>query len=58
VGGKNAGIKGGRFVRYPQGTPLANLHLTLLDKMGISLDKFGDSTSKLNNLGDAVLPTL
>jgi hypothetical protein len=57
IGGKNTGIKGGRYVRYPQGTPLANLHLTLLDKMGVSLEKFGDSTGKLENLGDALLPT-
>ena len=34
VGGKAAGIKGGRYVRYPQGTPLANLHVTLLEKLG------------------------
>ena len=33
VGGKATGIKGGRYVRYPKGTPLANLHVTLLDKM-------------------------
>ena len=50
IGGKAAGIKGGRFVRYPQGTPLANLHVTLLDKLGLPVEAFGDSTGKLTGL--------
>jgi hypothetical protein len=50
VGGKAAGIHGGRYVRYEQGTPLANLHVTLLDRLGINVEKFGDSTGKLGNL--------
>ena len=41
------GIKGGRHVRYPAGTPLCNLHLSLLDKLGLSADRFGDSTGRL-----------
>jgi hypothetical protein len=52
VGGKAAGIKGGRYIRQSQGTPLANLHMTILDKLGIHVDKFGDSTGLLTNLGD------
>jgi hypothetical protein len=55
VGGKAAGIKGGRYVRHPQGTPLANLHVTLLDKLGVRVEKFGDSTGKLETLGDKIL---
>ena len=39
-----AGIKGGRYVRYAKGTPLANLHVTVLDKLGVQVEKFGDST--------------
>jgi hypothetical protein len=58
VGGKAAGIAGGRYLRFPQGTPLANLHLTLLDKLGISIDKFGDSTGKLNSIFDAGLANI
>jgi hypothetical protein len=58
VGGKAAGITGGRYMRYPQGTPLANLHLTILDKLGVPLEKFGDSTGKLTNLGDHTLPNV
>jgi hypothetical protein len=57
VGGKGAGINGGRYVRYPQGTPLANLHVTLLDKLGVRVEKFGDSTGKVN-LGDVGLSGL
>jgi Protein of unknown function (DUF1552) len=43
-----AGIKGGRHVRYPRGTPMGNLLLTMLDKANVpSVDKFGDSTGRL-----------
>ncbi|HEV8316563.1 MAG TPA: DUF1552 domain-containing protein [Vicinamibacterales bacterium] len=50
VGGKAAGIKGGRYIRQPKGTPLANLHLTILDKLGFPLEKLGDSTGRLDRL--------
>jgi hypothetical protein len=52
VGGKSAGVKSGRYVRYPQGTPLANLHVTLLDRLGVHVDKFGDSAGPLDNISD------
>jgi hypothetical protein len=45
-------VKGGRHVRLPADTPLANLHLTVLDKMGIAAERFGDSTSGLRVLSD------
>ncbi|HWP85033.1 MAG TPA: DUF1552 domain-containing protein [Terriglobia bacterium] len=41
---------GGRHIRYPQATPLANLYLTMFEKLGIPLDNIGDSTGKLNLL--------
>ncbi|MBI4459812.1 MAG: DUF1552 domain-containing protein [Acidobacteria bacterium] len=50
VGGKSVGIRGGRHIRYPKGTPLANLYMTMLDKLGVPIEKFGDSTGKLNSL--------
>jgi hypothetical protein len=50
AGGKAAGLRGGRHVRYEKPTPLANLHLTLLDKAGVRLDSFADSTGKLDEL--------
>ena len=52
VGNKTFGITGGRHIRYPEGTPLANLQLTLLDKVGVHVDQFGDSTGELNLLSD------
>jgi hypothetical protein len=44
------GIRGGRHVRCNKATPLANLHLTLLDKVGARLDMFGDSNGKVDGL--------
>ena len=43
---------GGRHVRLPEDTPLANLHLTIIDKMGIPAERFADSTSGLNVLSE------
>jgi uncharacterized protein DUF1552 len=50
VGGQASGITGGRYIRYEKGTPLANLHMTILEKMGIAIEKFGDSTGKVDRL--------
>ena len=52
AGGGAGQIKGGRHVKSPLDTPLANLHLTLLDKMGISVERFGDSTGKIELLSN------
>jgi hypothetical protein len=49
VGG-GMGVKGGRHIRYPKDTPLANLQLALLDKLGIPVENFGDSNGKLDLL--------
>ena len=43
-GGAAGRVKGDRHLKYPDGTPATNLHLTLLDKMGISVEKMSDST--------------
>jgi hypothetical protein len=40
------GVKGGYHIKYPNETPLANLHLTLVDSMGVKLDHFVDSTGR------------
>ena len=50
AGGAAAGMKGGRHLRSAQPVPLANLHLTLLDKAGVQLDRFGDSRGKIGGL--------
>jgi hypothetical protein len=44
IGGANGKIKGGQHLRYPDRTPLANLHLTLLERAGVPIDKLGDSS--------------
>jgi Protein of unknown function (DUF1552) len=54
AGGGAYGLKGGRHIKYEKGTPLANLHLTLLDRVGVRLDSFGDSDSKIEDLFDTV----
>ena len=50
VGGKDTGIKTGRHIRVPRGTPLTNLQLALLERMGCNVDSFGDSNGVLNIL--------
>jgi Protein of unknown function (DUF1552). len=47
--GKAGGrIEGNRHLRFPDHTPLANLHLALLEKFGIHRDSFGNSTGMLD----------
>jgi Protein of unknown function (DUF1552) len=49
VGGGAAGIKGGRHMRFPKGTPMTNLLLTMLDKANVpNVEKLGDSTGRLD----------
>lgn len=50
VGGGGGTLKGGRHLVYPEHTPLANLQLTLMDKLGVPLEKFGDSNGRLAEL--------
>jgi hypothetical protein len=50
AGGAATGLKGGRHIRCPKGTNLANLHLTLLDRVGVHLDSFMDSTGEVEDL--------
>ena len=54
AGGAGCGMTGGQHIRYAEQTPLANLHLTLLDRVGVRLDSFGDSTAQIANLFDPV----
>jgi hypothetical protein len=48
AGGKPT--RSGRVIKYAQPTPLANLHLTLLDRVGVHADSFADSTGKIQEL--------
>ena len=46
VGGGGGKIKGGRHIRYPKGTPMTNLYLSMLDMMAIPVENLGDSTGE------------
>lgn len=43
-------IQQGRHVKYSNGTPLTNLYLSMLDRLGAKVDKLGDSSGRLTNL--------
>lgn len=48
LGGASGRLKGGRHVKFSDGTPLANMHLSLLDKLGVRIDVHGNSTGPIN----------
>ncbi|HTU92780.1 MAG TPA: DUF1552 domain-containing protein [Gemmataceae bacterium] len=51
LAGKGGGtLKTGRHLRYPKETPLMNLYLCMLDRVGIHVDSFGDSKGRLTGL--------
>ncbi len=50
AGGAAGNMQGGRHLNCSTSTPLANLHLTLLDKVGVRLDSFADSDGKFDEL--------
>ena len=50
AGGAAGSMQGGRHIKYDEPVPLANLHLTLLEKAGIHLDSFGDSQGTIDEL--------
>jgi hypothetical protein len=50
AGGGGGSIKPGRHIRYDSLTPMTNLYLSLLDRMGVRADRIGDSTGRLAQL--------
>jgi hypothetical protein len=50
VGGRDLHLKGNRHVKFAKGTPLANLMLGVMDRFGVNVDTFGDSTSEIDLL--------
>lgn len=50
VGGGGGTLKPGRRVVFRRETPFCNLHLSLMDRMGVEVDSFGDSTGRLPGL--------
>jgi hypothetical protein len=49
-GGGGGTLTPGRHVRVSKETPMANLFLELMDRMGVRQDRFGDSTGRLSEL--------
>ena len=54
AGGAAGNLRGGRHIRFKDTTPLSNLHLTLLNKVGVPLETFADSTGTIDQLFDPV----
>ena len=50
VGGGCGKVKGNQHLSMPADTPLANLHLTMLEKLGIPQEKFGNSTGMISEV--------
>ncbi len=50
AGGAAGRHKGARHIKYAEPTPLANLHLTLLERVGVRMDAFADSKGKVDEL--------
>jgi hypothetical protein len=52
IGKGNGKLKGNQYIDYPAAakTPIMNLHLALLDKAGVHVDKIGDATGMLTDL--------
>ncbi len=51
LAGRGGGtIDPGRYIKYPAGTPMCNLWLSLMDRMGVEVPRHGDSTGRLPGL--------
>jgi hypothetical protein len=50
--GRGGDLRPGRHVVYPKGTPMTNLYLTVLDRMGVHEEHVGDSTGRVEHLTD------
>jgi hypothetical protein len=53
VAGRGCGqLRPGRYIGYPSETPMANLYVAMLDRMGVPVEKLGDSNGELGYLSD------
>jgi hypothetical protein len=50
AGGGGGALKGGRHISYREPLPLSNLLLTMLDKAGVNVERFADSTGKISEM--------
>ena len=55
AGGAAGQMRGGRHIAYRTPEPLSNLHLTLLNKVGVPLETFADSTGTIKDLFEPVV---
>ena len=52
AGGAGGRLQGGRHIRVEEETPLTNLQLSMLDKIGVATERLGDSSGQLTHLSD------
>jgi hypothetical protein len=52
AGGGAGQLHGGRHVRYEKDTPIANLYVSVLGRLGVAVEGFGDSTGPAEYLSD------
>jgi hypothetical protein len=52
AGGAGGRLQGGRHIRVDEETPLTNLQLTILEKVGVVTERLGDSSGQLTHLSD------
>ena len=51
LAGRGGGtLNPGKYIQYEQGTPMSNLWLSLMDRMGVKMERHGDSTGRLDGL--------
>ena len=50
VGGSGLGLRHGQYHRFTENTPLANLFVTMLDRLQIDVDTFADNTGELSEI--------
>ena len=58
VGKAGGSIKPGRHVAFQKNTPVSNLYVEMLDRMGAKVDSFGDSLTSKNAAYSGRLPDL
>jgi hypothetical protein len=47
IGGGAGKLKGGRHLKFAKDTPMNNLHMALLDKVGVPVENFGDASGRI-----------
>jgi hypothetical protein len=50
AGNAGGAFKTGRYIKYRRETPMCNLFLTMMDRMGVHVEDFGDSTGRVTGL--------